>query len=489
MRKAPAIPLVLLLTALSSAPARKGENPHGDSIPECSLCHGTTSWSVPSRPGRFDHATTDFPLRGAHDGVRCAACHTELEFHRVGSACADCHADIHRGDLGTDCTGCHRAEGWRRRDDAFELHAAAGFILLGMHALADCEACHEGQQEREYADTPFECAGCHVETYEATDDPPHASSGFGTSCEDCHRFAAATWSETEFAHSSAFPLTGAHGTVSCDACHTDGFGPLPTECIACHATTYENTTDPDHQGYRFSTSCGECHGTGTWLSTTWDHGAASGFILSGAHRAADCSACHGTTPELSPPVECFDCHESNYDGTTDPDHAAAGIPTDCAACHTDQAWSPAVFDHDATNFPLAGAHGSLECAACHAAGYQGTPTDCFACHESNYSGTTDPNHAAAGFGTDCTACHNTTRWDQTTWNHDADFFPIYSGEHRGKWNTCDECHTDPTDFGVFSCIDCHEHSRSNTDDEHNEVRNYVYQSGACLDCHPTGRGD
>ena len=85
----------------------------------------------------------------------------------------------------------------------------------------------------------------------------------------------------------------------------------------------------------------------------------------------------------------------------------------------------------------------------------------------------------------CYGCHPTGEVGDFT-EHDALYFPIYSGKHRDKWDDCSICHTDPSDWSVFSCIECHEHDRSKMDDEHREVNGYVYDSQACYDCHPTG---
>ena len=47
----------------------------------------------------------------------------------------------------------------------------------------------------------------------------------------------------------------------------------------------------------------------------------------------------------------------------------------------------------------------------------------------------------------------------------------------------------PASFEVFTCLTCHEHRRSEMDDEHDEVRGYVYESTACYSCHPDGEDD
>jgi len=113
----------------------------------------------------------------------------------------------------------------------------------------------------------------------------------------------------------------------------------------------------------------------------------------------------------------------------------------------------------------------------------GLPSDCVDCHLDDYQGTTDPNHAAAGFPTDCQLCHDAAdpSWDEGQFDHI--WFPISSGQHSGF--ACSECHPNPTNFAIFTCTTaCH--PRSETDEEHLDVPGYVYDSPACLSCHPNG---
>jgi hypothetical protein len=45
----------------------------------------------------------------------------------------------------------------------------------------------------------------------------------------------------------------------------------------------------------------------------------------------------------------------------------------------------------------------------------------------------------------------------------------------------------PTNYAVFSCILCHEHSnKTSVDNDHKGVKNYAYVSTACRNCHPQG---
>jgi hypothetical protein len=147
-------------------------------------------------------------------------------------------------------------------------------------------------------------------------------------------------------------------------------------------------------------------------------------------------------------------------------------------------WDDATFNH--TMFPLTGAHTTLDCTSCHAppdnALIYPVPSgasDCVACHRADY----DRQHTADGYPTTCLSCHDDHSWSSFR-NHDASFFPIYSGEHAGEWNTCQECHTVPNDFRVFSCTTCH--TPTETNGEHREVNGYVYESTRCYSCHPRG---
>jgi hypothetical protein len=138
---------------------------------------------------------------------------------------------------------------------------------------------------------------------------------------------------------------------------------------------------------------------------------------------------------------------------------------------------------------LTGAHSLIakDCAACHNGTYINTPKTCYGCHTTDYKNTTNPAHLAAQFPTECTSCHTTSAWAPSTFNHDSQHFPIYSGKHKGKWVKCSECHTSPTNFAVFSCIICHEHSsKTSVDGDHRGVNGYTYTGTSCYSCHPRG---
>jgi hypothetical protein len=102
----------------------------------------------------------------------------------------------------------------------------------------------------------------------------------------------------------------------------------------------------------------------------------------------------------------------------------------------------------------------------------------------------DPKHSGiTGYAFDsaqCLFCHPAGEKGDFL-EHDALFFPIFSGAHREKWDTCNECHTDPNNRKLFTCFTCHEHNQQEMDSKHRDERDYVYDSAACYDCHPQGR--
>lgn len=393
-------------------PAPAIRSPHGSLKSGCETCHTAENWNTLRRPLAFSHDSTGFPLQGRHRGVACKGCHASLQFAHVATSCADCHRDVHEGRNGTSCQDCHTPERWVGRADALRQHASTGFPLRGMHALLECTRCHAAPGEASVAKLSSECASCHAADYAATQNPNHASAGYSTRCEECHDASRTTWGGAGFDH---------------------------------------NTT---------------------------------GFALTGAHRALDCGQCHGSGGFGGTSASCFGCHEPEYEATTNPAHRTAGFAISCETCHSTSAWQPSTFDHGATGFALTGAHRAIECAACHEGGrYEGTPSDCDACHQSDYAATTNPDHAAASFGTDCTACHSTSAWQPSTFDHDRQYFRIFSGRHAGRWDNCAACHLNPGSYSSFSCIDCHEHSPSETDGQHREVGNYRYESNVCYSCH------
>jgi hypothetical protein len=362
--------------------------------------------------------------------------------------------DNPHGDLSISCGECHTTEGWTPllSDPGFD-HAATGFPLDAGHRRVQCASCHA---VLEFAQVGSACADCHLD--------PHLGE-LGFACGDCHDTSG--WdprARLGVLHDATFPLTGAHRSADCAACHAEDppfeFQLTPTDCFLCHVEDYRSA-DLDHVALGFPTTCENCHTTDAFSPATVDvvdHDLF--FPLRGAHAVLDCSDCHaggfGGTPS-----DCFACHADDYNSTRDPDHVALGFPTMCEVCHGTTTWEGASeVDHNQF-FPLNGVHAVLDCESCHAGGFEGTPTDCFACHQEDYNATTDPNHAAQGFSTDCEGCHNESNWnDVDDIDHEA-FFPL-RGAHRTL--DCESCHAGGFAGTPTDCYECHREDYEGTDD-------------------------
>jgi len=361
---------------------------------------------------QFDHDKTNFQLEGTHQQTDCKLCHSTLVFDQAPMDCVSCHTDVHSQSVGNDCMQCHNSETWLV-DNIPELHEANGFPLIGSHSNLSCIECHTSETSLRFDRIGNDCISCHQDDYASTQNPNHTTAGYSTNCIECHNPLGFGWDSESIIH-DFFPLTEGHDIQDCTQCHTTG-------------------------------------------------------IYSDA----------------SP--ECVSCHQSDYDQTSDPNHATSGFSTDCVSCHTtNPGWTPATINHDF--FPLTLGHDIQDCTQCHTNGtYTGLSADCVNCHQDDYDQTNDPNHLAANFPIDCVACHTTNPgWTPAEFDHDGQYFPIYSEKHREgeAWNDCVECHANPASYADFTCYTCH--GQSETDNDHSDVNDYEYVSTACLQCHPDG---
>jgi len=515
---------------------------------DCRSCHSTSLWA----PVHWNHAITSYALEGGHLAASCGDCHSGSEFKGTSTACYSCHeADYlspanpyHREEaFPLDCSECHGFSTWETQ--VFD-HLRVGFPLENAHRLEICSLCHGDPPV--YA-VDAECVSCHLDDYNGTVSPDHRQENYSQNCRACH--STIQWKGAFFDHSlTGFPLAGGHdlGIDACESCHKNE--PKNTlenaVCYDCHSEDYEGTLNPDHEAGGYSVNCEVCHSIEAWQPASFNHDLTD-FPLSGQHASLECTDCHenlnysiqlplncsgchdpalisaaninwdhisrgtldncenchrpeGWTPSIfmhSEGTDCYSCHEPEWSGAMNPPHSENAFPPSlCAQCHTStETWNGAVFDHDQTGFPLTGAHISTACEACHVEGrYDNMPTSCgdALCHLSDYQQTADPDHEASQFPLDCVPCHTTAAWKPSTFDHDA-AFPIYSGQHRGEWDNCRDCHIGGN-YPEFSCTSadgCHEHNLSEMNSEHDDVNGYSPNppSSECLRCHPTGDED
>ena len=396
----------------------------------------------------FDHALTDYPLRGRHAAVSCGGCHPADKSRReTPTACIDCHRedDAHDGALSQDCAECHDEIAWRKT--RFD-HDKTKYPLTGAHQKADCNGCHVAAR---YKGTPQDCVSCH-----AIDDA-HAGR-FGTDCAECHKTDA--WRRKGFDHEkkSGFALRGAHGKAACTTCHRKppGKRKLPETCSGCHAS------DDVHSG-RFGEKCSTCHAPTTWQKTSFDHAKDTKFPLRGAHARGDCTSCHaGPVEKGGMKMDCLSCHRSD-------DVHRGDLGKDCAECHNEDSFSGRIrFDHELTGFPLLGLHAVAACESCHEDHrFKREETSCRACHRQ------DDVHERT-LGDDCERCHNPNGWNRWRFDHDRQTTFALHGAHEDLG--CSGCHrtrmTKRTQV-ASDCIDCH-------------VKQDVHRGGfgrSCGNCH------
>jgi hypothetical protein len=414
----------------------------------CLDCHdGVDRYSA------FDHSRVAFRLEGAHETLRCGACHaayTPADFAQAPANCVGCHLedDAHQGGLGAGCAACHGSDDWRNA--TFD-HARTRFPLTGGHSGVKCIACHAGAR---YEGTPVECIGCHRE------DDAH-QGGLGEDCAACH--APDNWRNATFDHGrTRFPLTGSHREVKCDECHMVGrFEGTPAECFACHEE------DDAHDG-NFGRECAPCHTPDDWESVRFDH-SATAFPLLGKHAQVPCEGCHDGGSLSDTPSRCVDCHQVD-------DAHGGQFGIDCAGCHTADDWKNATFDHARTAFPLTGAHQQVGCAQCHSGGrFKGTPVACVGCHQ-------DPAFHRGLFENACDVCHTTSAWLPGRFDR-PHTFPLIHGA--AGPSPCRTCHAGA--LASYTCYGCHEHNPAEMQEEHAEEG--ISDIANCARCHPTGLED
>ncbi|MBU2500141.1 cytochrome c3 family protein, partial [bacterium] len=307
---------------------------------------------------------------------------------------------------------------------------------------------------------------------------PHGSMSL--ECSACHTEESwrVTRSPEGFDHAvTGFTLEGLHGHVECRDCHQDlRFAFVGIRCADCH--------DDFHKG-RLGPACEECHTPDGWtdrdeLVRRHD---ATPLPLVGAHARLDCEACHVgavASDYAGTPSDCFQCHAAQYEATSNPPHAAAGLGTDCVRCHGVFAatWGPGDFVHSPA-FPLEGGHAGLECMSCHTTDFSALPLDCASCHLEDFNDTDDPDHEAGGFPQDCTQCHSTQAWQPASFDHDLTSFPL-TGEHVEV--DCASCHTAGYTGTPTACQSCHLDDYNEADDPDHAGSGFPLD---CAQCHQT----
>ncbi|MEQ8764150.1 MAG: hypothetical protein RL885_09495, partial [Planctomycetota bacterium] len=357
------------------------ENPHLPATapvqlapnPDCASCHDESSWNPELTAARRQHATTDFPLIGAHEGSSCESCHGLGRTLEVAPPveCTLCHASPHEASWNEPCAACHPLEDSHWREAASRLtadeHARAGFVFEPPHVDLECRSCHPPVPDpfdaRFPGREPEQCASCHGD--------PHAGQFEERfeRCTDCHAPDHFRPSLVTSADHQSFPLEGGHLAVPCVSCHAqdDALGArrfigLGHACASCHDNPHGVQFDREmKQG-----SCEACHQSFEgWDDPPFDH-ERTRFRLEGFHADVSCESCHtkddsGIRRYRGLPSDCASCHADPHRGQL------TSAQKDCTHCHgVSRRWTASTFDHQKdARFALDGKHVRVPCRGCH----------------------------------------------------------------------------------------------------------------------------
>jgi cytochrome c1 len=456
---------------------------------DCQRCHNEESWELSTQ--QQNHDLTRFPLVGPHRKLECESCHISNPGNTTNLpvTCLGCHVSDYKDsrdpshvilDLDTDCERCHAAQTstW---DDSHFNHNETGYYLLGMHAAADCASCHTEAAQS----TPSDCQSCHMADYNQSTSPAHLTEGYPQDCQECH--TSFNWN-SQFSHEqTGFILNGAHIETSCNLCHVNQvFDDTPEACGSCHTAEWEDSENPPHNDAEFDKSCENCHTEIDWLPASWTHDTETEYPLTGAHIPVTCLDCHQSAPYSEQASDCYACHQSNYEATSEPNHVSAGMSTTCEICHTTNDWVSVGVDHDQSAFPLVGAHAELDCEVCHSAGYD-LPITCDGCHLDDFEGTvsgTGPDHQQFKFSIDCLECHSQVAWAPSHFDHDPGIteYEIQGAHLELLPNDCFACHASAqwTDI-PNACEGCHQSNFTEATEPNHVERGFP--DNYCEACH------
>ncbi len=264
---------------------------------------------------------------------------------RPSTQCASCHrAELQRDDGSGSCGG-------RLPDELPDLpqHDAVGRGHLqplqtqlpadGMHTFARVRRL---PRRRGLRRRTTECFSCHQADFNGTTNPNHVSAGFPTIAQTCHTTSGGRGppSTTQ----TIFPLTGAHTSADCSSCHTGGR--LPGDLTRCAIPA----TRPTTTGPRIPIT--SAPGSPTTAAPVTPRQRLAGSHLQPLRSlpadrrltsASDCSTCHSGGVYQGLTTLCYACHQADYNGTTNPNHAQRRVPRPAAPVTT-RAWAGADFN-------------------------------------------------------------------------------------------------------------------------------------------------
>jgi hypothetical protein len=156
---------------------------------DCILCHTTGAWT----PSFFDHATTAFPLNGAHLPLDCNQCHAG-GYSGTPTDCYTCHQsdyndtnnpDHSNAQFPTNCIVCHTETAWM--PSTFDHDGMYFPIFSGTHQeqVNACTDCHNVPTDY----SVFTCLICHTQSQTNNNHNPDDIPDYvweSNACYSCH---------------------------------------------------------------------------------------------------------------------------------------------------------------------------------------------------------------------------------------------------------------------------------------------------------------
>jgi hypothetical protein len=466
----------------------------------------------------------------------CIQCH-ELGQKVSSEKCLNCHIELNQrvkqqkgfhsspAIKGKECTKCHSDHNGRnfqiiRFDKEAFNHQLTGFELKGAHVKKTCEACHKTDfisdakikaKKFTFLGLDTKCLSCHTDYHQQT---------LSENCLDCHtndKFKSAS----KFDHQEAsFKLVGKHQQVACALCHKvitkngqkfqEFKGVLAANCTNCHKDVHNN---------KFGQNCTECHNNESFKvdfgTKGFDHNKTD-FRLQGKHQQVNCKSCHKEKLTVQLKFShCTDCHSDYHNNQFDKN----GVSPGCSACHNENGFEEFNFtieQHNASIFPLKGAHLATPCFDCHKKTerweFRYIGKFCIDCHENIHENYISQKYFSKA---SCEGCHQMNNWREIKFDHKNTNFVLegahtklscrschFNNEKKGYakqqfaelTNQCTQCHKDVhyNQFehnGITKCINCHnvDSFKPATKFDHNTSRFVLdgkHKNLACDKCHP-----
>jgi hypothetical protein len=287
--------------------------------------------------------------------------------HKEFAGCFRCHDGNHVGPEGESirlhCNICHSIPVTVGEGDRPPQMPVASIDEPASHLEANFIADHRFQADDS-------CVECHGEVEFGSDDSSFCANSA------CHGQA---WPQVELDAAFTHPieLEGKHAETWCHECH-EGVKKPEYECANCH----EPPVEP-----HFGEQCQDCH-TPLGFKPADMGDFQHPVPLEAQHATLECLACHSAGLDLT--FDCVECHQP----PTEPHFGEQ-----CADCHTPEGFEQPNLTDFQHPVPLEGNHATLDCQACHSAGFDLT-FECAACHqppENHFGATCEDCHTPEGF--------------------------------------------------------------------------------------------